>query len=158
MCITYENAPTEEAKSFRKVKTALLGKFSRKKTESETMKEAVNLTYQGEDVNEFFVRACKPYKKASFKERTKQGIIMEAIHSYEGLSHFVLLRNATMFDKVKETCLEYAEHQNVYSLPKQVTRNALGVLDTGTHKRPQGTDEQTLEKMDMLFKKFEDLA
>ncbi len=47
---TDENAPTEEAKPFWKVKAALLKKFSAKKTESETMKEAVNLTYQGEYV------------------------------------------------------------------------------------------------------------
>ncbi len=47
-----ENALTKEAKSFRKVKTGLLENFSTKKTESETMKEAVNLTYQDEYVKE----------------------------------------------------------------------------------------------------------
>ncbi len=61
--LTVENAPTEEDMSFSKVETALLEKFSTKKTESETMKEAVNLTYQGEEVKEFSVRASKLYKE-----------------------------------------------------------------------------------------------
>ncbi len=56
---TDEGAPTDAAKSFRKVKTALLEKLSTKRTESEAMKEAVNLTYKGKDVKEFFVRASK---------------------------------------------------------------------------------------------------
>ncbi len=70
---------------------------------------------------------------------------MEAIQSDQGLQHFVLLRKATTFDEVKETCLEYAENQKVYSLPKQVSRNASDVLDIGTHKRTQVTDEQALD-------------
>ncbi len=41
----------------------------------------------------------------------------------------------------------------MYTLPKKVTRN-----DTETHKRSQGTDEQALDKMDILCKKFEDLV
>ncbi len=42
---TEENAPTEAAKSFQDVKKALLDKFSTKKTESGTMREAANQSY-----------------------------------------------------------------------------------------------------------------
>ena len=38
-----DNAPNEEARSFQKVKSPLLEKFSTKKTEAEVMKEALNL-------------------------------------------------------------------------------------------------------------------
>ncbi len=95
-----ENAPTEEAKSFCNVKEALLEKFFTKKTESETLKESVNLTYKGENAKEFFVRASKLGKEAKFNEGTKHGMIMEAIQSDKGLLHFVLLRKATKFDEV----------------------------------------------------------
>ncbi len=45
------------------------------------MNKAVNLTYKGEDVKEFFVRASKLYKEANFNEGTKHGMIMETIKS-----------------------------------------------------------------------------
>ncbi len=68
--LTDENAHTEETKSCRKVKAALLENFSTKETESETVKEAVNLPYEGEDVKEFFVRASKLYKEVNVNEGT----------------------------------------------------------------------------------------
>ena len=61
------------------------------------MKEAVNLTYKGENVKKFFVRASKLYKEAKSNEETKHGMIMEAIQSDKGLLQFVLLREATTF-------------------------------------------------------------
>ena len=42
---TEENAPTEETKSFQVSKKALLEKLSSNKTESEPIKDAVNLNY-----------------------------------------------------------------------------------------------------------------
>ena len=45
----------------------------------------------------------------------------------------MLLGKTTTFDEVKETCLEHAEHQEVYSSPKEGTENSLGVPDVETH-------------------------
>ena len=90
------------------------------------MKEAVNLTYKDEDAKEFFVRASKLCKKANFNEGTKHGMIMEAIKSDQSLLQFTLLRKVNTFDDVRKTCLEYAEHQNMYSLPKGVTEKPSG--------------------------------
>ncbi len=149
---TEENAPTEAAKSFQVVKQTLLAKFSTKKTESETMKEAMNLTYQDEDVKEFYARASKLYKEAYFNEGLKHGMTMEPINSDQSLLQFVLLRKAWTFDDVRETCLEYAEHKNLDSLLKKVTGNASGVLHMGEQERQRGTHEKGLDKMDMLCK------
>ena len=63
-----------------------------------------------------------------------------------------------MFNEVKETCIEYGEHQSVYSLHKTVSRNSSGVRDVGTHNKQQGIDELALDNMDMLYKSFEYLA
>ncbi len=155
---TDENAPTQEAMSFQKVKAALLEKLSTKKTESETMKEAVNLTYQGGDVKEFFAKESKFFKEARFKEGTKQGMIMKSIQSYQRFLHFALLRTAKTFDEVKETCLEYAKNRKVYYLPKKGTGKVDGTLKNGTSKSFQDVDENALDKIDMRCKKFEDLA
>ncbi len=43
-------------------------KFSTKKTEAETIKEAVNLRYIGDDFEEFIVKAGKLYREAKFRE------------------------------------------------------------------------------------------
>ncbi len=153
-----ENATTEAAKSSQVVKKALLEKFSTKKTKSETRKEEVNQSYQGEDVKEFFVKASKVYKEADFNEGTKEGTVIEAIRSDHNLLHFVLLRKVRTSEDVKETCLEYAEHQKLYPLIKKVTGNSSSVLDFRTYNKQQGTDEPDLNKIDMLCKKFEYLA
>ena len=153
-----DNAPTKEAKSFQLVKKALLEKFSRKKKESETIKEAVNLTYKGEDVKEFFVRAKKLYKEANFNEGTKHGMIMEAIKSDQSSLQFVLLRKVITFDDVKETCPEYAEHQKMYSLPNGVIAKPSGMFEIEHDRNSQDKNDEALDKMDILCKKFEDLA
>ncbi len=95
----------EEVMSFLKVETALLENLS-KKTESETIREAVNVSHRGGDVKEFFDKASKLYKVARFNKCTKQGMKIEAIQSDLGLLHFVLLRKAKTFDEVEEACLE----------------------------------------------------
>ena len=115
---TVDNAPNEEARSFQKVKAALLEKFSTKKTEAEVMKEAVNLVYKGGNVKEFFVKASKLYKEAKFNDQAKFGLIREAIKSDQGMLQFVFLRKADTFEKVSETCLEYADNQKVFGQKK----------------------------------------
>ncbi len=92
------------------------------------MKKAVNLTYHGEYIKEFFVRASKLYKKAKFNEGTKHGMVLEFIMPDKILLKFVLLRKVRTFEEVKETCMEYSKHQKAYSLPKQASGNASTVL------------------------------
>ncbi len=154
---TDKKAPTEEAKSFQLVKKAQLEKFSTKKTESETMKEAVNLTYKGEDFK-LLVRASKLYKEANFNDGMRHGMIMEAIKSDEILLQFVLLRKVSTFDCVKDTCLEDAEHQKMYSIPKGVTAKLAGVFELEHDINSQGIDDEALNKTDILCKKFGDLS
>ncbi len=62
------------------------------------MKEAVNLTYLGEDAKDFFVRASKSYKEAKFNKGTKHEMIMEAIESDQSLLQNLLLRKASTLD------------------------------------------------------------
>ena len=76
------------------MKTALLEKFSPKKTEAEVMKEAVNLVYKGGNVKKFFVKASELYKEAKFNDRAKFGLIREAIKFDQGILQFVFLRKA----------------------------------------------------------------
>ena len=106
---TEDKAPSKDAGSFQKVKTALLEKFSSKKTEAEVMKEAVNLVYKGGNVKEFFVKARKLYKEAKFR------LIREANKSDQGMLQFVFLRKADAYEKVMESCLEYADNQKVFA-------------------------------------------
>ncbi len=140
-------------------KKGQLEKFYTKKKESETKKETVNLLYQVEDVKESFVKAKMLYKEAKFNEGTKNGIIIEAIKSDLSLLHSVLLRKVWTLEHVKETFFEYAEHPKVYSVPKRVTTDVSCVLNTRTHKKSREKNKRdAFDKMDMLCKKFEDLA
>ncbi len=88
------------------------------------MKESVNLNYPGEDVKEFFVRASKLYKEANFNGANR-GIITEAMQSDLSLLQFAVLRKATTFDEMKETRMEYGEHQKLYSSPNRLTKTLL---------------------------------
>ena len=105
------------------------------------MKEESNLSYQSEDVKEFFVKETKLYKEANFNKSTKHQMIMEDITSDQRLFHFAVLKKVRTLEDVKETFFEYAEHQKVYFLPKTLIADASGVLDMGTHQRSQGKNE-----------------
>ena len=107
---TEDNAPNDEARSFQKVKAALLEKFSTKKTEAEVMKGAVKLVYKEGKFKEFFVKASKLCKEAKFNDQAKFWLIREAIKSDQGMLQFVLLRKADVYEKVRENCLEYADN------------------------------------------------
>lgn len=65
---TEENPSTEDARSVKFVKDYLFEKFLVKKTDAKTMKEAVNFTYVGKHLKEFFVKARKLNKEAGFNE------------------------------------------------------------------------------------------
>ena len=75
------------------------------------MKEAVNLVHNRGNVEEFFVKASKLYKLAKFNDQAKFGLVREAIKSNQVMLQFVFLRKADTYEKVKETCLEYADNQ-----------------------------------------------
>ncbi len=83
---------------------------------------------------------------------------MKAIMFDQSLLQFVLLRKVNTLEEVKETCLEYAEHQKMIYLRKAVSANASCVLGTKTRKKAQKTNTQALDKMNMICKKFGDLA
>ena len=57
---------TDEAKDYVKVKWVMLEKFSVRKTESEIMKEAISLEYDGGDIQTFLTRADKLYSQPKF--------------------------------------------------------------------------------------------
>ncbi len=78
------------------------------------MREAVNLRYVGDGIEEFIVRAGKLYKEAKFSEDLKFGMIQEAIRSDQALVYFVLLRKANTYEQIKEACFEYADNQKVF--------------------------------------------
>ena len=85
-----DNAPNGEARSFKKVKVPLLGKFSTKNTDAEVMKEAVNIVYKRTNVQEFVVEASTLYKKAKLIDQAKLGLIRNAIESDRGITVCVL--------------------------------------------------------------------
>ena len=153
---TEDNSLNEEARSFQKVKSALLEKFSTKKTEAEVMEEAVNLVCKGGDVKEFFVKASKLYKEAKFNDQAKFGLIREAIKSDQGMLQFVFLRKADTYEKVRETCLEYADNRKVFvSQGEQITNQTRSGHQEGEKEMLQ---KETSEKFNTLCKKFEQLA
>ena len=78
------------------------------------MTEAVNLCQNGGNVKELLVKASKLYKEAKFKDQAKFGLIREAIKSDQGMFHFVLLRKADTYEKVRRNCLEYSDNQTVF--------------------------------------------
>ena len=79
------------------------------------MKEAVNLVYRGSNVKEFFVKASRLYKEAKFNDQAKFGLVREAIKSDQGKSQIVFLRKADTYEKVRGTCLEYADNQKEFA-------------------------------------------
>ena len=68
------------------------------------------------------MKASKLYKEAKFNDQAKFGLILEAIKSDQGMLQFVFLRKADTYEKVRETCLVYADNQKVLvSREEQVT-------------------------------------
>ena len=61
------------------------------------------------------MKASKLCKVAKFNDQTKFGLIREAIKSDQGMLQFVFLRKAYTYEKVRETCLEYADNQKAFA-------------------------------------------
>ena len=91
-CFTMDNGPMDEAKDYGKVKKVMLEKFSVRKTESEIMKQATSLEYDGGDIQTFLTRANKIYSQAKFKNQAKFGLLRDFLKSDLMLLQFALSR------------------------------------------------------------------
>ena len=60
---------------FSIVKNRMLERFSTKKTETEVMKQAVNLKYEGRYLKTLFNKTDKLYAQAKFNDQAKLGLI-----------------------------------------------------------------------------------
>jgi len=144
---TMDNKPTQDATVYSTVKEVMLDKFSTKKTEAEVMKEAINLVYDGGDVNAFIAKADKLYTKAKFNGVSKLGLIREALKTDQMMLQFVLLRGAKDYQSVKDTCLEYAENKKILAPDFQET----------TYQQERKEDP-TSKKVDELTKRLKELT
>ena len=52
--------------------------------------------------------------EAKANDRAKFGLSREADKFDQGMLQFVFLRKADTYEKVRETCLEYADNQKVF--------------------------------------------
>ena len=60
------------------------------------------------------MKASKLCEEAKFNDQAKLGLTREAIKSDRGTLELVFLRKADTYEKVKETCLEYADNQKFF--------------------------------------------
>ena len=108
------------------------------------------------NVKEFFVKASKLYREAKFNDQAKFGLIREAIKSDQGMSQFAFWRKADNFERVRETCLEYADNQKVFaSQGERVTDQTRSGHQEGEKEK---FEKETSQNVDTLCKKFEQLA
>ena len=70
-------------------------------TETEVMKEAMNLVYKGGIVKELFTKARKLYKEAKFNDHAKFVLIREALQSDQGTLQFTFLTKEDAYEKFK---------------------------------------------------------
>ncbi len=81
---TLDNAPTDAAKDYGAMKKVVLEKFSIQRAESEIMRDALTIRYDGGDIPSFLSKADKVYIQAKVGENVK----------------FELLRDALKFDQI----------------------------------------------------------
>ena len=113
---TMDNGPTDEAKDYGKVKGVMLEKFSVRKTESEIMKEAISLEYDG-DIQTFVIRADKLYSQAKFNGQAKFGLLRDSLKSDQMLLQFLLFRGAKSYNEIKQACTEYSDNRKMMDGP-----------------------------------------
>ena len=92
---------------------------------------------------------------SKFNAQSKFGLIREAIKSDQTMLQFVFLRKADTYEKVKNTCLESPDNQ------KDFASQGERIADqerSGQHKyEKEKLHKDTSEKVDILFRKFEQL-
>ncbi len=99
---TLNNAPTEEAKEYSVVKKVMLEKFSIQKNESEIMREALTLRYDGGDTTTFSSRADKVYYQAKVGENVKLELLRDALKSDKMFFQFILFRGSKNYEDIKK--------------------------------------------------------
>ncbi len=107
---TLDNAFTEKAKDYVLVKKVILEKFSIQKTESEIMREALTLQYDGDYIPTFLSRAEKVYNQAKVRENVKLELLRDALKSDQMFFQFVQFEGSKGYQGIEKACLEYAEN------------------------------------------------
>ena len=96
------------------------------------------------------------YKAAKFNDQAKFGLIREAIKSDQGMLQFVFLRKEDIYEKVRETRLEYADNQKLFAIQgEQITDYTRSGYQEGEKEK---LHKDTSEKVDITCKKVEKLA
>ena len=101
------NGPTPEAKNNGIVEEVMLQKFSTQKSEAESMKEAISLSYDGGDIQKFLTRAEKACNQAKFNDEAKFGLLREELKSDQLLLQFFLFRGAKDYEELKKYFADY---------------------------------------------------
>ncbi len=114
------------------------------------MKQAVNLTYQGENVKELFGRASWLYKVANFNKQSKFRLVIEAIKSDQVMLQFVSLREATTFEEFRNAFFEYTENQTVTGLTSGRTIEATELIQFGQPEKSNDKRREAIEQMDTV--------
>ena len=114
---TKDNEFTQDARDFRIVKRKMYERFAEKMSVAEATVEAVNLRYEGTNMDGFLEKVDDLYDQAGFKDEARFGLIKKAISSDQELLKFTVLRSAMSFEAVKEACREYADNPKVFGGP-----------------------------------------
>ena len=142
----------EEGKDYATVKSAMLAKYSKQKSEAEIIQDAVDLRYNGSDVQSFFREAERSYTDAGFNSMAQFGLVMKAIKSDQKMLEFVLVRGDDSFEKVKKSCLDYERNQKLHDL---------GSSTSGSSCRKEKTDPtmedlcEQMKQMQLMMAKLE---
>ena len=74
-----DNYPVENRKDYNKVKEAMIEQFSPKTTQEIVMNNAVNMHYQGGNVNMFIERANRCNQRANFNKESQPGVLPQSV-------------------------------------------------------------------------------
>ncbi len=107
---TLDNALNEEAKDYGLVKKVILVKLSTQKTESEIMRDARTLRYDGGDIPTFLSKADKVYNQAKVDKNVKFELLRDALKSEQMFFRFVLFSGSKNYEGIKRACLGYTEN------------------------------------------------
>ncbi len=83
----------------------MLEKFSTRKTESEIMREALALQYDGGDIPTFLSGAKKVNNQAKVGENVKFELLRNALKSDQMFFQFVLFKGSNDYKGIKKACL-----------------------------------------------------
>ncbi len=107
---TLDIAPTEEGKDYEVVKKVMLEKLSIQKTESEIMRDALSLRYDGGDIPNFLSRTDKVYSQAEVGNNMNFELLRDSLKPETMFFQFVLFRRSKTYEDVRKVFLEYPEN------------------------------------------------